>query len=87
MRKPAFRICETNGEDQLCGKRAADQRHRFCYTDKSHYFLDPQFEASGHLLCLYSPVCVGPGREHKYRFYRYVAHILRNTRCSNYGQT
>ena len=24
------------------------------------YFLNPKFEASGHLLCLYSLVCVGP---------------------------
>ena len=26
------------------------------------YFLNPKFPASNHLLRLYSPVCVGPGR-------------------------
>ena len=28
-----------------------------------HYFLDPKFQASSHLLWLYSPVCVAPGRK------------------------
>ena len=27
------------------------------------YFLNPKFTASNHLLCLYSPVCVGPVRK------------------------
>ena len=27
------------------------------------YFLNPKFQASSHLLWLYSPVCVGPGRK------------------------
>ena len=27
------------------------------------YFLYPKFPVSGHLLCLYSSVCVGPGRK------------------------
>ena len=30
---------------------------------QSFYFLNPQFQASSHLLWLYSPVCVGPGRK------------------------
>ena len=30
------------------------------------FFLNPRlFPASSHLLCLYRPVCVGPGRKHK----------------------
>ena len=28
-------------------------------------FLNPKFQASSHLLCLYSSVCVGPGRKPK----------------------
>ena len=30
---------------------------------QSLYFLNPNFQASCHLLWLYSPVCVGPGRK------------------------
>ena len=26
------------------------------------YFLNPKFPASNHLMCLFSPVCVGPGQ-------------------------
>ena len=29
---------------------------------QSLYFLSTKLQASSHLLCLYSPVCVGPGR-------------------------
>ena len=30
---------------------------------QSLYYLHPKFQASSHLLWLYSPVCVGPGRK------------------------
>ena len=30
---------------------------------QSLYYLNPKFQASSHLLWLYSPVCVGPGRK------------------------
>ena len=30
---------------------------------QSLYYLNPKFQASGHLLWLYNPVCVGPGRK------------------------
>ena len=41
---------------------AADQRLCFRYTEStiSLYYLNPKFQASSHLLWLYSPVCVGP---------------------------
>ena len=32
---------------------------------QSLYFLNPKIQASGHLLWLYSPVCVEPGRKHR----------------------
>ena len=35
---------------------------------QSLYFLKPKFQASGHLVWLYSPVCVGPDRKPKDRF-------------------
>ena len=31
--------------------------------EQSLYFLNMEFQASGHFLWLYSPVCVGPGRK------------------------
>ena len=32
---------------------------------QSLYFLNPKFQASSHLLWLYRPVCVRPGRKHR----------------------
>ena len=65
MRKQAICICENKGADQLRGNREADQRLCFRYTDsivQSLYFLNPIFQASSHLLQLYSLVCVEPGQ-------------------------
>ena len=64
VRKPAFCICENKDTDQLCGDREADQRLCFPYTDSTIPFLPKsEFQASRHLLWLYSPACVGPGRK------------------------
>ena len=65
MIKPAFCICENKDADQLCGKPAADQRLCFCNVEivQSLYFLNLKFQASTHLLWLYNPVCVKPGRK------------------------
>ena len=64
MRKLAFCIWENKDADQLHGNRKADQRLVFTtYIVQSLYFLNPKFQASSHLLWLYSPVCVGPGRK------------------------
>ena len=42
--------------------READQRLVFAIQILQFiYFLNPKFQASSHLLWLYSPVCVGPG--------------------------
>ena len=57
MRKPAFCICENKDADQLRGNREADQRLCFRYIDSTISL--PKFQASSHLLWLYSPVCVG----------------------------
>ena len=62
MRKPAFCICEVKGTDQMCHNCEADQRLCYYYIVQSLYFLNPKFQASIHLLWLYSPVCVEPGR-------------------------
>ena len=66
MRKPAFCICENKDADQLRGNREADLISAFVFATRivqSLYFLNPKFQASGHLLWLYSLVCVGPGRK------------------------
>ena len=39
------------------------------------FFLNPKFHASIHLLCLYSPVCVGRGRKPEDRFSHNEAHL------------
>ena len=64
MRKPAFCICENKDADQLRGNHKADQRLCFRYMDSAiPLLLNPKFQASSHLLWLYSLVCVGPGRK------------------------
>ena len=65
MRKPAFCICENKGADQLRGNREADQRLCFRFLESTIHLLSKyeKFQASSHLLWLYSPVCVGPGRK------------------------
>ena len=46
------------------GNRAADQRLGFCYTDSTiPLFLKIKIYASSHLLWVYSPVCIGPGKK------------------------
>ena len=64
VRKPAFCICENKDADQLRSYCAADHRLCFRYTDSTIPLLHkPKFQASSHLIWLYSAVCVGPGRK------------------------
>ena len=60
MRKPDFRTCENKAADQHRGNREADQRLCFRYTESTIPLLPKSAISS---LWLYSPVCVGPGRE------------------------
>ena len=65
MRKPDFCICENKDADQLRGNREADQHLCFRYIESTIPLL-PKSEISSqssHLLWLYRPVCVGPGRK------------------------
>ena len=64
MRKPGFCLSKNKGADQLCSNCEAD--HAFVLTTQIVQFLykvNPEFPASSHLLCLYSSVCVRPGRK------------------------
>ena len=64
MKKTFFCKCENKDADQLRSYCKADQRLCFAIRIvKSLYYLNPKFHASSHLLWLYSPVCVGPGRK------------------------
>ena len=56
MRKPDFCICKNKGADQLHGNHADDQFLCFAmWIVQFLYFLNPKFQASSHLLYLYSP--------------------------------
>ena len=75
MRKPPFCICENKDADQLRGNREADQRIVFAtQIVQSLNCLNLKFQASSHLLKLYSLVCVGPDRKPDRWFSRDVAH-------------
>ena len=64
MRKSVFCIYENKDADQPRGNREADQRICFRYLASTILLLpNPKFQAYSHLLWLYSPVCVGPGRK------------------------
>ena len=56
-RKPAFCICENKDAELISAFVFAT------WIGQSLYFLNPKFQASSHLMWLYSPVCVGPGRK------------------------
>ena len=79
MRKPVFCICKNKDADQLRGNREADQRLCFHYTD-SAIPLHPKskFQASRHLLWLYSPVYVDLVGNPEDRFSHNDAHIALN---------
>ena len=76
MRKPAFCICENKDADQLRGSREADQRLCFRYIDSTIPLVsNPKFQASSHLLWLYSLICVGPDKKPECWFSHDAAHI------------
>ena len=62
MREPAFCICENKDVHQLCGTAKLISAFVFAtWIVQYLYLLNRKFKASSHLLCLYSPVFVGPG--------------------------
>ena len=68
-RKPTICVSKNKGADQLCSNRfTAKLISAFVFatwTVQSLFFLKQKFQASSHLQCLYSPVCVGPSRKPK----------------------
>ena len=64
MRKTAFCICET--KTQISCAVTVQLISTFVFATRivqSLYYLNPKFQASSHLVWLYSLVCVGPGRK------------------------
>ena len=61
MRKPTICLCKN--KDAVTAKLIS----AFVFATRivQSLFLNPKFQASSHLLCLYSPVCVGPGQKPK----------------------
>ena len=62
----------------------ADQRLCFRYTESTIplHFLNPKFQGPSHLLWLYSPVCVGPGRKPRRPvFSQRGSYIIRAAKC------
>ena len=76
MGKPTICTGENKGADQLRSNCEADQRLCFRYTDNYLFFLNPKFPDSNHLLGLYSPVCVRPGRNPNCWFSHAQAQII-----------
>ena len=48
----------------------------FCYTVQFLHYLNPKFQVSSQLLCLYSLVCVGPVRNPHCWFSHKTAHLF-----------
>ena len=70
MRKLAFCICGNKDADKLRGHREADQRLCFPYIYSTIPLLSKsEIPSSSHLLWLYSPVCVRPGRNPQRLFF------------------
>ena len=59
---PAFCECKNKGADQLRSNCTANQHLCIRYMDSTNPLL-AKSEISSHLLWLYSPLCVGPGRK------------------------
>ena len=86
MRKPTICICEAKGADQLRSYCKADQCLVFATRIVQFpFFLNKKFPASSHLLCLYRPVCVGPGQNYCW-FSHEVAPLARNTKMQSLRQ-
>ena len=64
VRKPFFAYAKT--KTQISFAVTAKLISAFVFATRivqSLFFLNPNFQASSHVLWLYSPVCVGPGRK------------------------
>ena len=76
MRKPAFAYAKT--KTQISCAVTAQLISAFVFATRivqTLYCIDTKFQASSHILWLYSSVCVGPGRNPEDRFPHKEAHL------------
>ena len=72
-----FCICENKGGDQLRGSCEGDQPLCFCIRIVlSLYFLNLKFQASSHLLWLFSQVYVKPGQKPQRLVFSHIIIII-----------
>ena len=81
--KTPFYIWKNKAADQSCAVTAQlISAFVFAtYVVQSLFFLNQVFQASNHLLWLYSPVCVGPGRKSQRPISSWCGSIM--THCSD----
>ena len=75
MRKPDFFQCESKGADLLRSNAFVFAKRIVQFL----HFLNPEFSASSHLLCLHSSVCVTPAENPEDRFSRVAAQFSTGT--------
>ena len=83
VRKPAFCIYAKT-KTQISFAVTAKLISVFVFATRivqSLYSLNPKFQASSHLLWLYSLVCIGPGQKPRRRFSQDKAQILGKFLC------
>ena len=76
MGKPTICLGEKRGADQLRSNCKAD--HAFVFATRIVqflFYLNPKFQDSSMILCLYRSVCVGPGRKPHCWFSHKAAHF------------
>ena len=82
MRKPSFAYAKTKAQISFAVTAKLISAFAFAtYIVQSIFFLNPKFKASSHLLWLYSPVCVGPGRKTERWFSHDAAHLCCSCLC------
>ena len=75
VRKAAFCICENKAAQIISFAELISAVVFATRIVQSLFFLNPEFQASSHLLWLYSPVYVGPGQKPEDRFSQNEAHM------------
>ena len=82
MRKPDFAYVKTKAQISCTATVQLISAFVFHYIDCTIPLLSISIKASSHLLCLYSPVCVGLGRKPRRQVFlqrgSYLLNVLRN---------
>ena len=88
MGKPTICICKNKDADLLRGNREAKLISAFVFATwivQFLFYLNPKFQASSSVLCLYRPVCVGPVQKPHCWFSHEAALIFLSKMTMNYN--